>query len=393
MVAMVAAAFGAPASATATFSAAQYAQAAAGLAAMQKLNLIALGDATLHSDVEGKVFVGGNLAGNNASIGIGNKSGKTFKAAAIYRTLSVGGNLTGGVNVNNGIGLGVIEAVIGGDASSINVNLGSATSAKVMVAGAFNAQNFNPNSKKTASYGKSVSNLQTQDKAYVKQDKQLKAGGTADLKAAIAQTTSLYTSQLTTLSQILGALTPNATLVSSDQNNIHFSFSTAADASDYAVANITAAQLASGTFVMPTYAAGKTLVINVSGTSVSLGANATGSTSADQQNVIWNFTDANTVNVNTALFGSVLAPKATVSGNSPINGSVVAKVFNSAGEVHLGTFNGHSGFLVTTPPSNGGGGSPGAIPEPSSWMTMLLGFGFLGSIIRRQRRKELLAAA
>ena len=106
---------------------------------------------------------------------------------------------------------------------------------------------------------------------------------------------------------------------------------------------------------------------------------------AIQQNIIWNFMDATSINVNTAVYGSILAPKATISGNSPINGSVVAKVFQSNGEVHLGTFNGNTGFLSRRPPSGGGGhvSHAGACPSRASWMTMLLGFGFIGSLIRQ----------
>ena len=101
-----------------------------------------------------------------------------------------------------------------------------------------------------------------------------------------------------------------------------------------------------------------------------------------------------TLSINAAIYGSVLAPKATVTGDHQLNGSIVAKVFNYSGEVHLGTFNGSTGFLVAPPPNDGGGhvGTPG-VPEPASWMTMLLGFGVIGSLIRSQRRKERLAAA
>ncbi len=395
MVAVMATVLCAPANATNTLTAQQYWSAKAGLAAMSKLNLLTLGDATLHADVEGKVYVGGNLTGNNAPVAIGNSSGKSYLQDNNYRSLTVGGNATN-VQVNNGIGLSSITAVVGGSASGVQFNNGSAP-ATLEVAGNFNAQNFNPNSQKTVRYGGTASNQQTQDKTYEVKDATLQSGGSADLQAAIAQTTSSYANEMTTLSSVLGALTPNASLISTDQNNIHFNFTTDAANGNFAVADITAAQLASGTFNLPTYATslnGKTLIINVSGSSVTFGANEVGNGSLDQQNIIWNFVDATSVTVNTAVYGSILAPKATITGSSPINGSVVAKVFNSTGEVHLGTFNGNSGFLVA--PTQGGGGShsqvPG-IPEPSSWMTMLMGFGIIGSLIRRQRRGERLAAA
>jgi choice-of-anchor A domain-containing protein len=108
----------------------------------------------------------------------------------------------------------------------------------------------------------------------------------------------------------------------------------------------------------------------------------TGAGSAYNQQVIFNFGDASTVNLNRETWGSILASNATVSnGGGNINGSLVAKVFNQGGEVHLGTFNGFDGFLVT-----GGGSTPGAVPEPASWAMMLSGFGAIGTMIRRRRR-------
>jgi choice-of-anchor A domain-containing protein len=394
--ALLAAATCAPASATSTFTAAQYKKAQDAIHQMETTNLVVFGNANMSSDVEGKTYIGGNLSGGG-TFGVGH-AGKSAKTWALERTLTVGGNMTANINVNNGVGVGTVGALdvaIGGNSTgTISMNSGAA-GGQVEVGGKFNAQNFNPNSTKTATYGVSASGVQAQDHAYVNHDATLKTGGSEDLKAAIAAETAGLTDQMTTLSQILGALTANATLDSSNQNNIQFSFSTDATNGSYAVADITASQLASGTFFLPQYASAKTLIVNVSGTNVNFGANAAGpSLSSDQTNIIYNLLDATTVNVNTAVYGSILAPQATITGSQQLNGSIVAKVFNYQGEVHLGTFAGQTPFLVTVPHSGGGGGnSTGDVPEPASWMTMLLGFGFLGSIIRRQRRKERLAAA
>src|SRR6187402_1063765 len=84
MAALAAATSFAPAYAT-SFTADQYLKASYGLNAMKQLNLIALGNATLSSDVEGKVFVGGNLTGSGP-IAIGNGT-KTYKADSKIRTL------------------------------------------------------------------------------------------------------------------------------------------------------------------------------------------------------------------------------------------------------------------------------------------------------------------
>lgn len=386
ILALSATALCAPANATNTLTAQQYDQATVALSAMKSLNLITFGDATLHSDVEGKAYIGGNLNGNGAPVAIGGSKAQNHDAQ--FRSLTVGGD-AGNVQVNNGIGLSNIEAAVGGNAYGIGINNNGAT-ATLQVGGNFNAQNFNPTAAKTARYGATASGLQVQDLPYVTQDGTIKAGGSADLKAAIAALTSTYQTDLTSFSQILGALTPNATLDSGDLNNIHFSFTADANNGSYAVADITAAQLGSGTFNLPAYATsanGKTLIVNVSGTSVTFGANEVGDGSLVQQNIIWNFVDATSIAVNTAVYGSILAPKAAITGNSPINGSVVARLFQSNGEVHLGTFNGNTGFLVAPPPTNPG------VPEPASWMTMLMGFGVIGSRIRARRRQESPAAA
>ncbi|WP_404711278.1 collagen-binding domain-containing protein [Sphingomonas sp. MMS24-J13] len=106
--------------------------------------------------------------------------------------------------------------------------------------------------------------------------------------------------------------------------------------------------------------------------------------SYDQQ-IIWNFADANTLNFNREEWGSVLAPYATVSnGGGNINGSLVAKVFNQSSEVHLGTFDGFTSFLAPV-------SSPA--PEPATWAMMLSGFGAVGTMIRRRRRQGDLARA
>jgi choice-of-anchor A domain-containing protein len=396
--ALVAAATCAPANAT-SFTAQDYARAKAAIKALETTNLISLGNAQLQSDVEGKAYVGGDLTGGG-TIGIG-RNGKSALPFALARTLTVGGNMSANINVNNGIGLSSIELAIGGDKTgSLSLNNGSAP-ATVLVGGNFDNQSFNPNSSKRARYGGNATNVQSQDVPYLTQDTTLKAGGTADLKAGILRETNALTTQLSTLSQILGALTPNATLTTSNLNAVPFNFS--GTTGNYAVVDINASLLNNaGAFLPETFANqnnGKTLIVNVSGSTVNFNMDFSGAQNGAwdnlQQNIIWNFTDATTITVNRAIYGSILAPKATISGNSPMNGSVAVKVFQANGEVHLGTFAGNTGFIVTVPPHGGGGGGgpTDGVPEPASWMTMLAGFGIIGSLIRRQRQRERLAAA
>lgn len=100
-----------------------------------------------------------------------------------------------------------------------------------------------------------------------------------------------------------------------------------------------------------------------------------GANNSHNQQVIWNFTDASTLNINREVQGSVLAANATVRNNGPINGSVVAKIFNQGGEVHLGTYNRGNDFLIDNVIE---------VPEPAVWMQPIAGFGIAGALLRRR---------
>jgi len=406
-VALMATGLAASANAT-TFSTADYQNATAGVQAMRELNLIVLGDLSSGHEVEGKAFIGGNVSGNAENFGIGNaefnRKNQGF-AANSRPTLTVGGNVSSGVHINNGAIGNTGKTVSSGESSLADVGgnvtgtVGLNLDGSIRVGGTFNGSNFNPSAAKRATYGVSASNLQAQDLAFVTQDASL-ANSVTGLAKSIGTQTSALNTQLTTLSNILGSLTANATLNTSDHNNINVSYDGTVASTGYAVININASDLLgySGTLNFNLLGDGNggyvTTLVNViganSGTAFQLNF-GTGPAKLDQ-NVIWNFestgTPTQTVSFGTEWFGSVLAPTATVSNNNAINGSVIAKMFNQGGEVHLGTFAGTTHFLVTTdtPP-------PGAVPEPASWMTMLMGFGIIGSLIRGKRRKGSLAAA
>lgn len=108
-----------------------------------------------------------------------------------------------------------------------------------------------------------------------------------------------------------------------------------------------------------------TVVINVSGTSITYnGGNMVGGFNvANAGKIIWNFYQATTLNIDRHFFGAILAPKATMSNSTAIEGSVFTDTFNQNGEVHLPNFGGN-------------------IPSPGAMA--LLGMGTL--IATRRRR-------
>lgn len=397
LLAAAALAIAAPAAAT-TFTGTQLAAAAEGLQALRELNLTVLGNLTAGAEVEGKTFVGGGVSGNAENFGIGSNANPNegFTQNNARATLTIGGTNGGGVTLNNGANgksgtvsgnvkqtLTDSRVDIGGD--STGTVAGNISGVTVRAGGSFNNQNYNPSATKTATYGTTASNLQAQDTAYVTQDTSL-ADGKTGLAKVIASQTSALLADFTTLSDVLASLATNATLNTSDTNNIHFDYGSSAKSDAYVVATVAASDLFGKTGMLNlsllsdlTTATGyKTTVINVVGEvakgSYAYTLNNNDNQASNDQNVIWNFISASgsavSLALNAAFHGSVLAPNATVSNGTAVNGSVVAGNFVQGGEVHLGTYQGTSALVL-------------ALPEPANWMTMIVGFGMIGATMRR----------
>lgn len=86
-----------------------------------------------------------------------------------------------------------------------------------------------------------------------------------------------------------------------------------------------------------------TVVINVAGTNITYnGGNMVGGFNIpNASKIIWNFYQATTLNIDRHFFGAILAPNATMSNSTAIEGSVFTDTFNQNGEVHLPNFNGN----------------------------------------------------
>jgi choice-of-anchor A domain-containing protein len=324
-----------------------------GLDALRTYNLIVLGDLNSSSEVEGRTFVGGNLTGNSSNYEI-----SSSVPASTYSVpgLTVVGDVTGGAkNLDNGSG-----AVVGGNVTSgLNLNGAAQT---VEVGGTISNTNVNQNTVQsglTASNPAFTQNLQ--------------------------QYGSAMGTSMTNLSYQLGQMASTSTVTMNGSTGV---FTAQPNASGVAVFNLTSAQLSSMSAVQFNTNGATTVVVNVTGTSITLSQNFLGGTDNLGQSVIWNFPDATTLTDTTAWGGSVLAPLATATTYNYIQGSAVFGSLTQDGEMHIGTYDGT--YELPTDPSGStsstsSGGST-TVPEPAS---MLLFAGGVAGLIWRRRAKQL----
>lgn len=120
--------------------------------------------------------------------------------------------------------------------------------------------------------------------------------------------------------------------------------------------------------------ANATLIINVSGSNISLSGGWSG---FSNYNVLFNFYEATTLNFNNVgVYGSILAPYATVQGGGgQINGNVIVNAWNSNIQINANHY--FTGADITIPVS--------AVPEPQSYMMLFAGLGLIGFMATRRR--------
>jgi choice-of-anchor A domain-containing protein len=148
------------------------------------------------------------------------------------------------------------------------------------------------------------------------------------------------------------------------------------------VFNLTASQLANQQLdiVVPT---GSTVMINVSGTSDTLGSqiningNQLSNTSDAASNVLFNFANATSLSLQAEMNGAVLAPYATVTGSSEISGTVIAAQINDNGEVDNAEFTG----ILPAP-------TIAVTPEPASIALLGAGMAGVAGLVWRRRLRS-----
>jgi choice-of-anchor A domain-containing protein len=365
VLASASAAFAAPAPAAADAAAIN-----AGLQAMKDYNLIVLKDLQSSSQVQGKTFVGGNLSGGSSNY----MTNPGAQAGGV--ALTVGGDVTGGAkNINNG---GSVK--VGGDlVSGANMNGGGGVQAEGDV------KKVNANGASVYAGG-DIDNTNAKDLFYggaVKNSNGTKHAGdtsTDGVQAAIAATTaSLGTDFLATSDYFSDLSATNLLTYSDNGQQAIFDAGTGAGVAVFAISDLNAALKNRSQLIFNMPVGYDAVIINVAGTSVSLPSsiNFNGPTGLGAK-VIWNFYEATSVDLGSkSWYGSVLAPQAQLKNNNFVEGSVVVSSMIQNGEIKMG---GYSGNLLI---NQLGGAVP--VPEPAIWTMMILGFGGVGSVLRRRR--------
>lgn len=342
--------------------------AAAGLQAMRELNLVVLDTLTTNGqEVEGRTFVKNLVAQNFTNFGIGSQS--QGSASSTFDVLSVVGNATGSIRLKAGYANGQNgtlgnTARIGGNVGSFDFNDARGSVGALVVGGNLTGS-MNVNNHSVTYGGTAASGING-----ARKDASLAAGGANDVAAGLVLRMNELSGNLNALSTNLAKL-PSLSTITSTNGALDYSRAS----NGYAVFTMTEAafinQNANFDNLFARAPNGTTTIINVLGTNLVQGGNI--NSKALNQSVIWNFAQATELTVK-GFHGSILAPKATLTNSSAIEGSIVALNMKLNGEVHLGTYNGNGNFVPTN-----------AVPEPASWAMLLVGFGALGAALRKRR--------
>ena len=111
--------------------------------------------------------------------------------------------------------------------------------------------------------------------------------------------------------------------------------------------------------------------------------------------IFWDVGSSATLGTATSFAGNILAQTsitlntgATICGRAiALTGAVTMDTNTISNNCADGADFGSQGF------SGSGGSGGGAVPEPTTWALMLSGFGFLGAMLRRQRRQGMASLA
>lgn len=345
----------------------------AGLQAMREYNVIALKDLKVSSDIGGRAFVGGDLTGTATLFS--NPKGQTGVAAAVAGdvsgssaknvnnggSLKVGGDLSSGANMNGGG-----NVYVEGDARKVNANGGSVYAdgdvSKTNAGHIYYGGQIDKNSHGAKHAGDHTA---------------------AGLQAELQTQAAAYDTQLDDLSGYLSGLDATAFMTTSGQKAV-FDAGVGSGLAVFAIADIETAlrTLSEIQFAFPT--SYDTVIVNVGGEKITLpGSINFNGPSGLGSKVIWNFYEAESINFNAkGWYGSVLAPQADLKGFNFIDGTVVANDIQG-GAIRNSRYAGALSLAAPSPLQNIADAV--AVPEPTTWALMILGFGAVGAMLRRRR--------
>lgn len=300
---------------------------------LQEWNLISFNNYTAQNEVEGRVFVGGNMTNANSQFNFRGSTPSSYGTGAVTVVGSASGSK---IDFRAG------DLIVGGNDSAYTLE-SNGSSNLVYVGGTDSSTNHN---NTTITTGLANSN--------------------ANFTSTLNNQKNLLVNSLTSLSDNLKALTPTGT-VNTANNALTFTASQGLN-----VLNLTVAQINqyAQNYIDIISPSGTTTVINVSG-SGTISRNFNSQSSAT--NIIWNFYDATSLTLGNWQ-GTVLATNADFvkDTSGAINGTVVAKNVANYAEVHSYGFQGDLSSVTS------------AAPEPATWAMLILGFGLIGAALRRR---------
>lgn len=316
---------------------------------LDQFNAIVFGDFSNNADVEGRAVVGGNLTGG-ASFYI---RPSAQDQATSLAALNVYGNATAAKTYNfNNAGAAFIA---GSNSASFNMNGGGS-----LTVGGNNAGNANMNGGNLYLGGNTSGSVNLNGGAHAYMTASAANTGTISPSSAVIKPytytdtlpdlVSQIETPLKSLSAQLSAATANSTFptIASLQGNFNnVQINATPNAAGLAVFTVSAAVLSQFASFQVNPNGASTVIFNVDcgSNACSYTDNANqqfGSTSLAQlaPSLIWNFYNAGSVTVNNELAGTVLAPYATVTNHSPIDGTLVAASYSGNGELHDYPFHG-----------------------------------------------------
>jgi choice-of-anchor A domain-containing protein len=153
------------------------------------------------------------------------------------------------------------------------------------------------------------------------------------------------------------------------------------------VFDITGAALSSvNYFNLSNLKAGSTLIFNISGKdAIGFNQNGVGLNAFDKFNVLYNFYEATNINLqNVGVYGSILAPLATVTGSGGVvNGNVIVGNWLSNVQVNASNYFNPAnvaGYSLALAP----------VPELSIWPMLIVGLGLIALFKARRRGDDMM---